>query len=90
MKNIISEHEQQKIKWNNNKKDLYLEIDRLKLCDNNKKDKTNTSENDYIANEESVEDELNLDKDIIIYEIQAEVLKLEKEKESLLEQNKIN
>jgi chromosome segregation ATPase len=38
MNNIVSEHEQQKIKWNNNKKELHLEIDRLKLGKNNKKD----------------------------------------------------
>merc|ERR1712098_895233 len=90
MKNIINEHEQQKIKWNNIKKELYLEIDRLKLDENDNKDKTSIIKDDYNTNEEFFEDELNLDKDIIIYEMQAEILNLEKEKESLLEQNKHN
>merc|ERR1712098_193349 len=90
MKNIINEHEQQKIKWNNIKKELYLEIDRLKLDENDNKDKTSIIKDDYNTNEEFYEDDLNLDKDIIIYEMQAEILNLEKEKESLLEQNKHN
>jgi len=85
MNNIVNEHEQQKIKWSNNKKELFLEIDRLKLRENNKIHKITIPEDNYNANEEFIEDDLNLDKDIIIHEMQAEILKLEKEKESLLE-----